>query len=95
MRYAKRKDENENELVKLARSIGALVWMDPPLEGWVFWHGKWTPFEIKIPEREGTKKEFTERQVKFRMVANERGAPHWVWRTEADVLFSLGARRSA
>ena len=90
-----RRDENEPELLKLAKQIGALVVMEGPLDCWIFFRGAWTPCEIKIPEREGRKHEFTDKQVEFHIRCKERCARYWTWRTPDDVMFSLGARITA
>lgn len=93
MRRAARRDANEPGLVALARQIGALCWpLDEPVDWLVWWRGSWHPTEIKNPDG---KNRYTEQQVQFLIAAKERSAVVWTWRTEADVLSSLGARVSA
>lgn len=94
-RWDAKRDANENALVALAEQIGARWVQAPPLDGWVGWRGKWFPCEIKDPSREGHKDEFTAKQITFRARAKLAGLPFWTWRTERDVLESLGARVSA
>lgn len=95
-RYAKQRDGNESELIKFAEGMGAeCVRTDKPLDYWVGWRGAWYPMEVKLPEREGRANEFTAEQVLFMARARDCRLPVWVWRTEGDVMKSLGARRSA
>ena len=91
MRYAARRDANEPELIALARDIGAVcVNIQRPVDWLIGWRGCWYPCEIKAEK--GT---YREAQVLFFVAAKERALPAWTWRTEADVLASLGARRGA
>jgi hypothetical protein len=90
VRYAARRDENEDELVKVATKLGAWVVYAPPLDFWIYHRGTWTPVEIK-----GQKGTYTGGQKTFLTVAKIYGAPAWTWRTETDVLKSLGATRAA
>jgi hypothetical protein len=53
------------------------------------------PVEIKMPEREGLKHEYTPAQQRFLRFCEDRRAAHWIWRTEDDVIASLSGRRSA
>lgn len=93
MRRAAKRDANEGKLVNLARSIGALCWpLDEPVDWLVWWRGSSHPTEIKNPDG---KNRYTDHQVQFLMAARERTAVVWTWRTEADVLASLGARVAA
>lgn len=93
VRHAARRDANEPELVTLARQIGALMWpLDEPVDWLCGWRGQWIPTEVKNPDG---KNRATEQQVRFGIAAKERQLPLWVWRTEADVLASLGARVAA
>jgi len=95
LRRAARRDENEHALVSIARALGAQWVQAGPLDGWVCWRGRWMPVEIKRPEREGRKGEYTEEQLRFFQRCRERGSPWLVWRTERDVYDALGARRTA
>lgn len=94
-RYAKRRDTNEPELVKFARELGVLLECHPPLDWWAWWRGQWTPVEIKRPDKEGWKSEYTDAQVLFLARCKERGARVETWRTEADVLRFVGGRVGA
>ena len=96
MRYAAKRDANEGPLIATAKSLGALAWaLDEPTDWLIGWRGQWIPTEIKNPVQEGHADEYTPNQLRFRIKAKEHGLPIWIWRTEADVLASLGARRSA
>jgi hypothetical protein len=93
MRHAAARDHNEPALVKLARSIGAVMWpLDEPVDWLCGWRGRWWPVEIKNPDG---KNRMTKQQVLFLAAARERELPVWVWRTEDDVMRDLGARRAA
>ena len=89
-KYAGKRDANEPELVKFARPLGAKFEKIGPLDFWVGFRGRWVPLEIKTDE--GT---YTPKQVNFMARAKANGLPVWTWRTEADVLRDLGARRAA
>lgn len=89
-RYAAKRDGNEPALVRTARQIGALMECFGPLDWWCYWRGAWVPVEIKNPDG---KNKYTDEQVLFLARCKERGAPVWTWRTEDDVLASLGAQR--
>lgn len=89
-RFAARRDANENDLVKAARLLGALLEQEGPLDWWCFWRGQWIPVEIKTPK--GT---YTDAQVLFLARCKERQAPVWTWRTTDDVYRCLGARITA
>ncbi len=92
MRYAAKRDGNESELVKVARKFGAVWIQAPPLDGWLFFRGDWTPVEIKNLDG---KNRYTEAQVLFLARCKERSARVWTWRTERDVFESLGGFQSA
>lgn len=94
-RYANPRDLNEQDLVKLAESLGGHWLQEGPLDGWVFVRGRWMPVEIKRPEREGLAHEYTPMQRRFFTWCRERGAPWWIWRTSADVIGYLGGRVTA
>jgi hypothetical protein len=93
---AKRRDLVEPELVKLARTLGAwMIKLDEPCD-WLMWfRGKWELVEMKDPSKEGWKDEFTNCQREFLAEAFKRGARIIIWRTEADVLTTLNAKRAA
>lgn len=87
------RDANERALIELAASLGAHWIETPPLDGfvWIPRMAKYMPVEIKIPDREGLKHEFTPLQKRFIARCELLGAPYWVWRTSADVLRDLCA----
>lgn len=89
------RDANEKALVAHAQAMGCDWWEDGPLDGWAIHRGVWMPVEIKVPEREGTKGEYTPLQLRFFRWCSERRAGWWTWRTLTDVETSLGARRTA
>lgn len=95
-RFAKRRDKNEPELVKFAERLGAwMIRIDQPCD-WLLWfRGNWQLVEIKDPACQGHSEEFTVAQRIFRAEALRRGAMLIVWRTERDVLSTLGAKVSA
>lgn len=88
------RDGNEEVLLKVAEQMGAQWYEGPPLDGWVLWRGMWIPTEIKMPEREGQKDEYTPAQQRFLRFCEQRRGPHFIWRTPDDVILSLGGRAS-
>lgn len=86
------RDANERALIELAASLGAHWVEEGPLDGWAWIPrmGKWMPVEIKAPEKEGLRHEFTPLQRRFFSRCELLNAPHWTWRTSADVLRDLG-----
>lgn len=94
-RYAARRDANEPELVFLARQLGAKLLLGGPLDWWLLREGQWIPVEIKDPDVEGRKNEFTPAQRRFFQFTNAYGGKWFTWRTEDDVYRDLGARRAA
>lgn len=93
-KYSQRRDANEFALLELARTLGAQWRQGPPLDGWIIWRGFWLPVEIKIPEREGTKNEYTPLQKQFFSFARDYGGKWLTWRISDDVIRDLGGRRS-
>jgi hypothetical protein len=89
-RYAAKRDANESPLITLARALGAEFERTGPLDFWCGFRGRWVPLEIKTDE--GT---YTPKQVNFMARCEARKLPMWTWRTEADVMRDLGARRTA
>lgn len=85
------RDNNEDPLIALAEQVGACMRKGPPLDwwAWVPRRAMWVPVEVKDPKREGHADEFTPQQVQFRAWCDRNHAPHWVWRTDADVLRDL------
>ena len=91
MRHAARRDGNEAELIALARGIGAVcINIQTPVDWLIGWRGAWYPCEIKAPNGS-----YQESQILFLAAAKGRELPAWTWRTEDDVLRSLGAKRGA
>lgn len=92
-----RRDANELALITHAKALGAEWQEEGPLDGWVWIsrHMSWMPVEIKMPEREGQKHEYTPAQLRFFRWCSERRAKWFTWRTVADVERDLGARRVA
>lgn len=89
-RYSGKRDANEPDLIDVARQLGAELEKIGPLDFWCGFRGRWVPLEIKTDE--GT---YTPKQVNFIARCRARGLPVWTWRTEADVLRDLGAKRAA
>lgn len=75
--------------------MGAFWLPHGPFDGWVSWRGYWTLVEIKNPDCEGHKDEYTPDQILLMARLRERYIRWWTWRTEGDVLRDLGAKRSA
>lgn len=90
-----KRDANEPALIGVARQLGAQFRIGPPLDGWIIWRGVWLPVEIKLPEREGTKHEYTPAQKRFFTFCRDYGGRWLTWRTDADVIRDLGGRRAA
>lgn len=90
--YANPRDANEQALLTTALTLGAQWLEQGPLDGWIFWRGQWLPVEIKLPEREATKHEYTPAQQRFFRWCRDRNARWLVWRTDADVIRDLSGR---
>jgi hypothetical protein len=89
------RDANETELLAVAARLGA-HWLEaPPLDGWIWWRGRWLPVEVKAPEREGLVHEYTPLQRRFMTWCRLNGARWLVWHSADDVLHDLGGRRAA
>lgn len=90
-----RKDTNQDDLVKLFLSLGGfwVPYANKPFDGWAR-HARfgYMPVEIKLESREGHANEYTARQKKLLATMKIAGAPWLIWRTENDVLLSVGAR---
>jgi hypothetical protein len=89
------RDSNEDPLIALAERLGAKWFEFGPTDGWIVHRKTWTPVEIKRPEREGTKSEMTPLQKRFFRWCEVNQAPFHIWRTELDVMRTLGAKVSA
>lgn len=79
----------DHPFVRIAQSYGALWVPSGPLDGWISWKGFWMP--VRIIDT-AARSDFTPSQDVF--VADCRGcaAPFLTWRSEADVISSLGSR---
>lgn len=88
-RYAKRRDQNEADIIAIAEQIGwFLTRLDTPTD-WLGWLcGNWYPIEIKQP-----KGKYTNAQDKFIDGCLERGARVLTWRTSDDCLRDTNAAR--
>lgn len=95
MRYAARRDQNENDLVAAAEALGAVWVQAPPMDGWLHFRGVWHLCEVKDPKKQGWKSEYTEAQKLLLIRFSERGIKVNTLRTENDVFALLGARRCA
>lgn len=95
-RYAKRRDKNEPDLVRLAVSLGIQLEQSGPLDWWAF-HRElaWIPIEVKDPKKRGQKGEFKPSQKAFFARCDASGAPYAIWRTDADVIRFANARITA
>lgn len=89
------RDANEEPLLKLMQQLGGRWWEGGPLDGWSLRAGIWTPIEVKLPEREGTVREYTPLQQRFISWCKLHNAPYHIWRDDKDVLRSMGARVGA
>lgn len=90
-----RPDGNQSSLVDLFVKLGGhwMPYANKPFDGWAYHeHFGHMPVEIKDPKREGHANEYTERQVRLMLKMRERGIPWLVWRTDEDVLRSIGKR---
>jgi len=94
-KYRLERDSNESPLIQLARTLGAYCERSPPFDWWVGYRGVWTVVEIKKSDVEGRAHEYTPKQRRLMAEYHQRGLPFWVWRTEADVMRDLKARRTA
>lgn len=90
-----RRDNNHHDLIALAEQMGAFHRPDGPFDGWIHWRGAWNLVEIKNPDCEGHKYEYTPDQIKLMAKLRERGISWWTWRTPDDVFKALGARQTA
>jgi hypothetical protein len=84
-------DGNHHELVEEWERLGGVFLKQPPFDGWI-WHPNWSaywPVEIKRPEREGRKNEYTRAQQKVIAELKAIGAPWLVWREKADCARAL------
>lgn len=89
------RDGNESPLLRLMEQLGGNWWEGGPLDGWCVARGVWRPIEVKLPEREGTTREYTPLQQRFISWCQLRNAPYHIWRDPDDVVKTLGGRVSA
>jgi hypothetical protein len=90
-------DSNEEMLIEVAEKLGGRIMMCGPLDFWL-WHPRlrcWFPVEVKRPEREGSARQYTKLQLRFFRWCQLNNAPWHIWRTEGDVLATLGAKVTA
>jgi hypothetical protein len=88
-KYASRRDENDPELARLARRLGALLLRYGPFDYWCGWRGAWRLVEIKRANKEGWKNEYTPPQTEILAQCYLRNVPVSVWRTREDVFRDL------
>jgi len=93
-RYGRR-DANEAAILSGVDALGGLWLPGPPFDGWLWNRSAWHLCEVKRPDKEGWRDEFTDEQRRLILRLNERRIPFHVLRTESDVLGLLGARRVA
>lgn len=92
MRYAKRRDLNEPELLAAVKRCGAYWVQAEPFDGWC-WNPRtqeWLLVEIKRSDKEGWDSEFTEKQKRLLTEFADRRIKLLVWRTQDDVIRDLG-----
>lgn len=95
MRRAARRDANESGILSVIDPLGGYWLQHGPFDGWLWTRRSWELCEVKVPEREGHKDEFTEEQQKLIIRLNERRLPWHTLRTPDDVLKLLNARQTA
>lgn len=76
--------------VSRALRHGALWAVDIPLDGFISWKGVWMP--VQILDREPVRNAHYRLQQQFIELCRGHGAPFLTWRSEADVISSLGSR---
>lgn len=95
-RYAARRDANDNELKVFAERLGWRLWqLKEPCDYLALRRGVWYALEIKNPECEGHKDEFTYDERKFMAEVAACGGRILLWRTKDDVIRDSNARISA
>lgn len=95
MRYDGRRDNNESTILTCVEPLNGFWLPTGPLDGFLWNRSTWNLCEVKRPDKEGWKDEFTKEQKKLIIKLNERRVPFHILRTEADVLKLMGARQTA
>ena len=86
VRRIHRSDNNALDLCRYARALGAFVYpLGRPTDYLVGYRSTWNLVEIKNPEKEGHKREFTKAQMQFWAETIAKKLPVFVWRTTSDV----------
>jgi hypothetical protein len=99
-KHAARRDLNEPELIAAAKTLGWMLWkMHEPADWLALRQGRFYVVEIKNPDCEGHRDEFTGQQLIFHRDVKNAGGEVLVWRRVDDILRdtranSLGARLS-
>lgn len=90
-----RRDSNEKDILRFVEGLGGLWLPSGPLDGWLWDRNHWHLCEVKRPDKQGWKDEFTQEQKLLMVRLNARRARFHVLRTEDDVLELLNAKISA
>lgn len=93
-RYGRR-DNNEPDLLSVVEPLGGFWLPSGPLDGWLWDRRSWHLCEVKRPDKEGWKDEFTDDQKRLIIRLNERRVGFHVLRTPDDMLKLLNARQTA
>ena len=95
-KHAARRDNNEAEVIALARQLYWSLWkMHEPADWLGLFRGQWHVIEVKNENCEGHADEFTGKQKIFHTDVKNRNGKILIWRTEADVIRDSGAKRCA
>lgn len=92
---AARRDSNESTILSVVEPLGGFWLPAGPFDGWLWDRSKWNLCEVKRPDKQGWKDEFTSDQKILITKLNTRSLPWHVLRTEDDVLKLLNGRKSA
>jgi hypothetical protein len=88
--------KTEPGLLSLARPLGWEFWkLNEPCDWLGLFRGQWYTIEVKNPECEGHRDEFTVKQILFHKEVKQRGGRVLIWRRHEDILADSGARLSA
>lgn len=86
-RYAAARDENEPDIVKALRNVGAVVYLlDQPLDLLVGYDRQWFVIEVKMPRGK-----LTPMQEEFFRDSDGKGGVATVVRTPSEALAFIGA----